>query len=64
MAKHLINSDRTVTNYNNNLEILQMNKNNNILEKYYTYKYKTEYKLLNHHTEFEFDGLYKLIMEK
>jgi hypothetical protein len=63
VAEHLINNNHTITSFENNLEILEINNNNKEiehLEKFYIYKYKDKHKLMNHHVVFENDDLYKL----
>lgn len=63
MAEHLISKKHSITNIYDNLDILEINKNNhelNNLEKY-IYKYNKKYRLINHQTTFECDDLFHLV---
>ena len=65
VADHLVKHKHTITNTENNMSILEINNNKQKLEqleKYYIYKHKNKYKLMNTQTEYKQDDLYRIIV--
>lgn len=64
VAHHLIEHKHTITSMENNMEILEINCDKNQLEhleKYYIYKFKRKFNLMNLQLDYEGDSLYKII---
>ena len=65
VADHLLKHKHTITNIEKNMSILEINNNKqklDQLEKYYIYKHKNKYKLMNTQTEYKQDDLYRIIV--